>query len=85
MMEMLVEEISHIGLTLNAAKTNILQTWMPDPGHDTKFVDIAGDIIEILDVDTCHKYLGKHLSLRIDGRVQLEVKHRFHQAWRAWT
>ena len=56
MMEILIQELSHIGLTLNAAKTKILHTWMPDPGHDMSFVDIAGDMVEILDVDACHTY-----------------------------
>ena len=63
MMEILIEQLSHIGLTLNAAKTTILHTWMPDPGHDMSFVDIAGDIVEILDVDALHTYLSKLLSL----------------------
>ena len=81
MMEILIEELSYIGLTLNAATTKILHTWMPDPGHDMSFIDIAGDMVEILDVDACHKYLGKYVSLRVDGRVQLDVKHRIHQAW----
>ena len=81
MMEIFIEELSHIGLTLNAAKTRILHTWMPDPGHDMSFVDIAGDMVEILDIDACHTYLGKHLILRVDERLQLEVKHRIHQAW----
>ena len=84
MMEILIEELSHIGLTLNAAKTKILHTWMPDPGHDISFFDIASDIVEILDVDACHKCVGKHRSLRVDRRVQLEVKYRIHQAWGAF-
>ena len=81
MMEILIEELSYIALILNAAKTKILHTWMPDARHDMSSVDIAGDLIKILDVDACHKYLGKHLSLRVYGRVQLEAKHRIHQAW----
>ena len=52
---------------------------MADPGHDMSCVNIANDVVEILDVDACHKYLGKHLSLRVDGRVQFEVKHRIHK------
>ena len=84
MVNILIEELSHISLTLNAAKTKILHTWMPDRGHDMSFVDIAGDMIEILDDDTCHTYLGKHLSLRVDRCVHLEVKHRIHQAWGAF-
>ena len=54
-MEILIEELSHIGLMLNAAKTKILQIWMPDPRHDMLFVDFANDIIEIIDVDVCYK------------------------------
>ena len=84
MMEILIDELSHFGLTLNAAKTKILHTWMPDPGHDMSFVDIASDAIEILDVDACHKYLAKHLYFIVDGRAQFEVKHRIHQAWGAF-
>ena len=80
MIEIFIQELSHIGLTLNAAKTKILHTWMPDPGHDMSYVDIAGDMLVILDVDACHIYLGKHLCLRVDGRLQLEVKHRIHKA-----
>ena len=80
MIDILIEELSHIGLTLNAVKTKNPYTWMPDPSHDMSFVDIAGDMVEILDVDACHQYLGKHLSLRFDGRAQFEVKHRIHQA-----
>ena len=78
MTEILIEDLSHISLTLNAAKTKILHTWMPDPCHDISFVDIASDMVEILDVDARHTYLCKHLSLRVDGRAQLEVKHRTH-------
>ena len=48
---------------------------MPDPGYDMSFVDIASDMVEILDVEAYHKYLGKYVSLRVDRRVQLEVKH----------
>ena len=54
MMEICIEELRHISLTLNAAKTKILQTWMPDPGHDMSFVDIAGDTLEILNVDSSY-------------------------------
>ena len=78
-METLIEKVSRIGLTLNATETKILHSWMLDPDHDMSFIDIAGDMVEILNVDACHNYLGKHLSLRVDGRVQLEVKHRIHK------
>ena len=57
---------------------------MPDAGHDVSFVDIAGDIVEVLDIVNHHRHLGKHLSLRLDGRSQVEVKHRIHQAWGAF-
>ena len=57
---------------------------MPDPGYDMSFVDIASDMVEILDVEAYHKYLGKYVSLRVDRRVQLEVKYRIHQAWGAF-
>ena len=49
---------------------------MPDPGLDMSFVGIASDIIKILDIDACYKYLGKHLSLRVDRHAQLEFKCR---------
>ena len=51
MMEILIEELSHVGLTLNAAKTKILHTWMPDPGHDMSFVDMNCDMVEILQME----------------------------------
>ena len=54
---------------------------MPDAGHDASFIDVARDIVEVLDVDNYHRYLGKDLSLRLDRRSQVEVKHRIHQAW----
>ena len=57
---------------------------MPGPGNDMSFVVIAGDMEEILHVDACYKYLGKHLCLRVDRRMELEVKHRIHKAWGAF-
>ena len=48
MMEILIQQLSNICLTLNVTKTKILNTWMLDPGHDVSFVNIADDIVEIL-------------------------------------
>ena len=81
MMETLVEELAKVGLSLNADKTKILRGPIEDDGFDVSFVHIASDLVEVLDVQSSHKYLGKQLTLRLHERSQCEVKHRIQRAW----
>ena len=83
-LEVLIKELNRIGLNLNFLKTKIFHTAMTDDGHDVAFADIAGEIVEILDVDAYHRYLGKRLSLTNNGRSQIEVTHRIESAWAAF-
>lgn len=57
MTEFLVEELLKVGLYLNGAKTKILTTSLVE--YD--FLDIGGDMVEIINGSSKHKYLGRHL------------------------
>ena len=72
-----MEELLQDGLQLNGAKTKILTTMV----SNLNFVDISGEVVEIIDESSFHKYLGRHLPGYMDDRGPLEVKHRLQSAW----
>ena len=65
MMEVLFEELEKVGLSLNADKTKILRDPIEDDGFDVSSFHIASDIVEVLDIESAHKYIGKQLTLRL--------------------
>ena len=77
MVEILVEEFATVGLELNASKTKILTNDCPE----LDFVDIAGSMVEIIQAQSYHKYLGRHLSGEPTFRQRIEANHRIKCAW----
>ena len=77
MVEMLVEEFAVVGLELNASKTKILTNACPD----FDFVDIAGSLVEIIQEQAHHKYLGRYISSEFAFREISEINHRTQCAW----
>ena len=63
MMEKLIIELGRIGLRFNAKKTKILRTSSYDTDAHQEFVEISGDMVQILHLDKWHRYLGRRLSL----------------------
>ena len=77
MTELLVEEFSKVGLELNASKSKILT----NETVDFEYIDIAGDMVEIVQDLKTHRYLGRFLSGNLDARGLIEVRHRIQCAW----
>ena len=48
---LLLQELSTVGLHLNASKTQILHTDYKDDGHDLDFVEIDNEFVKILSPD----------------------------------
>ena len=40
------------------------------------FVDIRGEMLEVIDEVSAHQYLGRYLTGDLDDRGPSEVKHR---------
>ena len=80
MTEWLVEELSNIGLHLNTAKTKVLTT----TEDNTDFLDIGGNLVDVIADTTCHKYLGRYLPGNLYNRGEVECQHRFQAAWFAF-
>ena len=55
MTELVLEEFSKVGLELNATKSKILT----NEEVDFEYLDIAGDMVVILDESKTHRYLGR--------------------------
>ena len=77
MTELLIEEFSKIGLHLNASKTKILTTDV----IDYEFLEIGGDMVEILHGNSTHRFLGRHLPGILENRGAVEINHRIQVAW----
>jgi hypothetical protein len=69
--------LSNIGLQLHGAKSKIFTTMVTN----FNFVDIRGEMIEIIAEGSFHKYLGRNLPGYMDDRGPIEVKHRLQSAW----
>ena len=82
--EILIEELSVVGLILNASKTKILHSNIEDDHFGLDFIDISGDFVRILHDDKFHKNLGRHISLSKEQRIQCELKHRRKIGWYAF-
>lgn len=77
MTELLIEDFSKIGLHLNASKTKILTTDL----FDYEFLEIGGNMVEILHGNSTHRFLGRHLPGILENRGDVEVSHRIQAAW----
>ena len=79
MVASLVEVLAAPDLHLNTSKTKILTTQhLKEP----MYLDIAGDVIEVLHEGHNHKYLGKKLAGDLRKRAMVDVRHRSQIAWR---
>eukprot|EP00973_Karenia_brevis_P024033 3315518-Karenia_brevis.AAC.1 len=64
MTETLIHELDHIGLSMNAKKTKILSNDLDHTIDDNgAFIEIAGELIEILPWNADHKYLGRKINI----------------------
>ena len=77
MLVWLMEELLQVGLQLNGTKSKILTTM----ATHVDFVDIRGEMFEVIDEVSVHKYLGRHLTGDLDDRGPSEAKHRIQAAW----
>ena len=57
---------------------------MEDDDADKDYVDINGEFVRILQVDSYHRYLGRLLSLSYEKRTFTEFDHRKKQAWKVF-
>ena len=82
MVELLVDELRHAGLALNASKSKIFTldeaSWS---AAAPTFVDIAGGMVEIMQGMSSHKYLGIHLPGHLVHRGNVTLNHRLKCAW----
>ena len=78
MAKALKEELSKVGLSLNAAKDKVLTT-VSD--IDVQSLDIDGEPVDILHGDTAHTYLGRKLCGDLRARSYCEVAHRVQITW----
>ena len=78
MVEMLVQELSLIGLQLNGTKTKVLTT---STLQEASYVEICGTMVAILHGDMTHKYLGRKFPGNLNSRIEVESMHRIQCAW----
>ena len=76
MTEMLIEELAKVGLHLNGSKSKVITNDAPE--YD--WVDIAGELVDILKPTETHRYLGRHLPGELSNRAILEVNGRIKVA-----
>ena len=82
MLVILAEELARIGLNMNIDKTKILSTATNRQGENSAdYIDIGSDLVEVLAVDECHKYLGRKLCLSQTLRAHADVGNRLGLAW----
>ena len=72
MVELLVEEFGFVGLELNASKSKILT----NDNIEYHYLDVAANMVEIVQAEASHKYLGRYLSGEFVFREKVEVNHR---------
>ena len=78
MLEALIPELAACGLQLNSAKTKILTT---SPSESSEFVDVCGEMVQVIHAETVHKYLGRNLSGNFLAWRNSEFAHRLQVAW----
>ena len=80
MVELLVEAFGTVGLELNASKSKI---WTNDD-IEYHFLDIAESMVEIVQPQLSHKYLGRYLPGEFTLRENVEINHRIQCGWYAF-
>ena len=78
MVEMLVQELSLIGLQLNGTNTKVLTT---STLQEASYVEICGTMVAILHGGMTHKYLGRKFPGNLNSRTEVEIMHRIQCAW----
>ena len=80
-MDWLAEELSNIGLDLNAKKSRIFTTELSyAASEEPTYVDTAGDMVEVVRSCDVHKYLGISLPGILTERGKVTLSHRLHCA-----
>jgi hypothetical protein len=77
MTELLVEAFGNVGLELNAAKSKVLT----NDNITFSFLDIADNLVSVIEAGAHHKYLGRYLSGEFVFREVTEINHRIQCAW----
>ena len=78
MLEALIPELAACGLQLNSAKTKILTTC---PSESSEFVDVCGEMAQVIHAETVHKFLGRNLGGNFLATSNSEFAHRLQVAW----
>ena len=78
MLEAPIPELAVCGLQLNSAKTKILTT---SPSESPEFVDVYGEMVQVIHAETVHKYFGRHLSGNFLARRNSEFAYRWQIAF----
>ena len=78
MLETLIPELAVCGLQLNSAKTKNLTT---SPLNTSEFVDVCGEMLQVIHAESVHKYLGRNLTANFLARRDMEFSHRLQVAW----
>ena len=76
--EMLVQELSLIGLQLNGTKGKVLTT---STLQEASYVEICGAMVAILHGGMTHKYFGRKFPGNFNSRTEVEIMHRIQCAW----
>ena len=80
MLERLVEAFGRVGLELNASKTKILT----NDNIEYQVLDVIESMVEIVQPEASHKYLGRYLPGEFTFRQNVEVNHRIKCGWYAF-
>ena len=82
MIEILGDELSKAGLSINGTKTKIMTTNSEAISSTSPIlVDMGDFFVEVVRRDGCHKYLGRRWSGDLRGRGQCNLEHRLSLAW----
>ena len=65
---------------MNCKKTKILYFHLIEDEPSYDYVLIAEDFIQVLHIESCHRYLGRRISFSSD-RCNIEFYHRVQQGW----
>ena len=78
MLETLIPELAVYGLQLNLAKTKILTT---SPSESFEFVNVRGEMVQVIHAETVRKYLGRNLGGNFLARRISKFVHRLQVVW----
>ena len=70
MLETLIPEFAACGLQLNSAKAKILTT---SPLNTSEFVDVCGEMVQVIPAESVHKYLGRNLTANISSQERYGI------------